>query len=360
MIRILVLNNYSICRVLIEYEKEKKPSHHLYGIVELKKMGYSIIISDPNNRSFLYKFSNILRRIPLFYVGNLQQQFEAILSYKNYDLVYAPCQDTTIFLGVLSYFKLFRKPIIALAHHPMLRGQLANFRKYSLFFSINGHYQFLSLSKIVETQLNYIAKKDISQEMFWGPDLNYYNKVNTEIQKPIKIYDIISVGRTGRDYHTLIKAFNNTSIKVCIYCSDELKKLLPPFYTDNITIKWLQSQEALDYIELIGMYLSAKILAIPMHDEDSLCGLTSLTDSIALGMPTIITRNKYINIDPELNHFGIWVDAYDVNAWKAAADKILNDTNLFEAMSKNAKQIASTTFNINLFSSSLIKIIDNN
>lgn len=359
MKRILVLNNYSINRVLKEYEEGKKPSHHLYGIIELKKMGHSIIVIDPNNHSFLYKFSNILRGMPLLYIGNLQQQFEAIFNYKKYDLVYAPCQDTTIFLGVLSYFKLFRKPIIALAHHPMLRGHLAKFRKYSLFFSINGHYRFLSLSKIVETQLNYIAHKNISQEVFWGPELNYYNKVNDEIKKPIKIYDIISVGRTGRDYQTLIKAFNNTSVNVCIYCSESLKNLLPVVVTKNITIKWLQSQEALDYIDLIHLYLSAKILAIPMHDEDSLCGLTSLTDSIALGMPTIITRNKYINIDPELNHFGIWVDAYDVNAWKDSAQKILNDTNLFEAMSKNAKQTASTTFNINLFSKSLIKTIDN-
>lgn len=359
MKRILVLNNYSISRVLKEYEEGKKPSHHLYGIAELKKMGYSVIVSDPNSQSFWYKFSNILRRLPLFYVGNLQQQFEAISIYRSYDIVYAPCQDTTIFLGVLSYFNLFRKPIIALAHHPFLKGQLAKFRKYSLFFSINGHYRFLSLSKILETQLNSIAKKNISQEMFWGPEINYYETVKARIKTPVKFYDILAVGRTGRDYLTLINAFNNSSIQICIYCSEDIKNSLPSTISENITINWLKSHEALDYEELIQLYLSTKILAVPMHDEDSLCGLTSLTDSIALGMPTIITRNKYINIDPELNHFGIWVDAYDVNAWKDSANKILCDTNLLDAMSENAKQIASTTFNIDLFTNSLIKIIDN-
>ena len=96
-----------------------------------------------------------------------------------------------------------------------------------------------------------------------------------------------------------------------------------------------------------------------MHNEDSLCGLTSVTDAIALGMPLIITKNKYINIDPELNDFGIWVNAYDQDGWQVAAKKILSDNDLFNRMSINARSIAENTFNINLFSASLNRIIKN-
>ena len=359
MKRILILNNYSISRVRSEIASLKKPSHHLYGIIELEKAGYTIISFDPNKYSLLYKLGNTIAKISFLNFGDLYQQWQAIVRRKEYDIVYAPCQDTTILLGVLSYFNIYQKPIIAIAHHPVLKGKLANFRKYSLYFAVNGHYRFLSLCKIIESQLNDIANRIISQEMYWGPELKYYDIVKSTIKETAKVYDLIAVGRTGRDYSTLINAFNNTSIRVCICCNGELKNTLPSIYSNNITIRWLQSEEALDYIELIKIYQTAKILAVPMYDEDSLCGLTSVTDALALGMPLIITRNKYINIDPELNEFGIWVNAYDQDGWQIAAKKILNDNELYLRMSKNAKHSAESKFNINLFSVSLDKIIQN-
>lgn len=353
MRRVLVLNNYSVGRVLREIEEEKKPSHHLYGIIELIKSGYSIIYIDPQKGSYLYKLSKVLARIPLCNFGNLQQQLSAIFRFKEYDLVYAPCQDTTIFLGVLAYFKFFRKPIIALAHHPFLNGRIGRIRKYSLYFSVNGHASFPALSQLVSDELNSIAGKNISEEFFWGPDLEFYLKNRESVPLQEYQYDIVAIGRTGRDYGTLIRAFNNTNIRVKIFCNKDVRKELPINCSSNISISYLLSEEELSYTDILGIYSYCRILAIPMVPQNFLCGLTSITDCIALGMPLLITRNDYINIDPEVYKFGIWINPYDERGWRDGALKIISDKKLFHAMKQNSISVAETKFNIKLFAAIL-------
>jgi glycosyltransferase involved in cell wall biosynthesis len=358
MKRILVLNNYSIKRVLKEFEEGKKPSHHLYGVVELKKRGYPIIIIDPNFNSLFFRLSNVLRKIPFCYIGNLQQQFAALIKYRKYDIIYAPCQDTTIFLGILSFFKLFKKPIVALAHHPFLNGKLGWGRKISLYCSINGHHSFPALSNIVANQLNSISRNTISKEMHWGPDLHFYKSTIVSKSEENFKYDLVAIGRTGRDYTTFIKAFINTNIIVKIYCNILLKSQIPTKLTDNISIEFLKSDEELTYKEIIAIYHSARILAIPMIAQDSLCGLTSITDGIAIGMPILVTKNKFINIDPVENYFGCWINANDIQEWFNAANKILNDRSLFETMGNNARNTAQYNFNILHFTKELVELIE--
>lgn len=359
MKRILVLNNYSINRVEQEINERKKPSHHLYGVIELKKSGYIISTIETDKNSFIFKFGYFLSFIPLCNLGDLFQQIKAIQKRKEYDIVYALSQDVTTFLGLLSYFGLYKKPLIALIHHPILRGRLSSIRKYSTFFSLSGHTYLPALSSTVAKQINTITKKNTSFEIKWGPDINYYNHAEVSTNHFINDIDLLAIGRTGRDYATLINAFNNTNIRVVIFCDEGNRNIIPTEYTSNIEINWLPFAESLDYNTIIGLYHKTKIIAIPMFDQDSLCGLTSITDAIALGKPIIITRNKYINIDPEFNEFGIWVNAYDQDDWQIAAKKILNDNELYLRMSKNAKHSAESKFNINLFSVSLDKIIQN-
>jgi len=357
--RILILNNYSINRVEQEINERKKPSHHLYGVIELEKLGYIITSIETDKNSFIFKFGYFLSFIPFCNLGDLFLQIKAIQKRKEYDIVYALSQDVTTFLGLLSYFGLYKKPLIALIHHPILRGRLSSIRKYSTFFSLSGHTYLPALSSIISNQINAITKKDSSFEIKWGPDINYYIQTKVAANQSIKDVDLLAIGRTGRDYATLINAFNNTNIRVVIFCDEGNRKVIPIKYTPNIVINWLPLAESLDYKTIVGFYHQAKIIAIPMFDEDSLCGLTSITDAIALGKPIIITRNKYVNIDPELNEFGIWVNAYDQNGWQVAAKKILSDNELYLRMCKNAKYSAVSNFNINLFSASLDKIIHN-
>jgi hypothetical protein len=354
MSRILVLNNYSISRVLKEISEGKKPSHHLYGIVELMELGYEIITVDTNTNSFSYKIGKFLSKIPLCNIGDLYLQLNAIKTKSNYDFIYAPCQDVTILLGVLNYFHLFKKPIIALAHHPFLKGRFKKFRKYSLYFSFRGHYKFPSLSSQVANQIDSIAKQKLSDVLPWGPDLMYYS--NEKINNPSVTlkYDLIAIGRTGRDYVTFIKAFTNSTIKIGIYCNKLFKTTIDPFNSPNIDIHYLEHDEDLNYKELVKLYSSSKIIAIPLTNDDSLCGLTSISDAIGCGMPVLMTYNKYVDLNPKELGFGNIVEFGNSLEWVEKANEMLANLDSYnESLTKVALHN-----NIKVFTSELIDLFN--
>jgi hypothetical protein len=352
MNRILVLNNYSITRVLNEVKNHKKPSHHLYGVMQLKEMGYEIITFDTNVQSVYYKLGRLLSKIPLCNIGDLYLQVKAIQTKASYDFIYAPCQDVTILLGVLNYFSLFKKPIIALAHHPFLKGRFRKLRRYSLYFSTRGHHQFPSLSSQVAAQINLIAKKNISRYLSWGPDLEYYSSVMQLHTNTIKKYDLIAIGRTGRDYLSFVKAISNTTLKVGIYCNRVFKKELDPFISSNIFIQYLESDEDFNYKQIIQLYAQSNILAIPLTNDDSLCGLTSVTDAIGCSMPVLMTYNKYIDLDPQKNNFGDVVEYGNSEEWIRKAYQMLNRMPDFT----NSMPKVANDFNVNIFTDQLVKL----
>ncbi|MBX9780732.1 MAG: glycosyltransferase [Chitinophagaceae bacterium] len=356
--KILVLNNYSLKRVTEEIRLNVKPSHHLYGIMEMKSEGIIFDYLETDTTHFLFKLGKWMRKIPLFYLGDLYIQVKALKQQNNYDVIYAPCQDCTIFLGLLRYFKILRTPLVAIAHHPILSGRLISVRRLTSYFFLKGHSFFPALSNVVATQINSIVGKELSAELHWGPNLAFYEKELSLQEKTLsKDIDIVAIGRTGRDYDTLIRAFDGTNIRVAIYCHESCKNSLLTKFTNNISIHFLQNPEELNYKRIIQIYSNSKILAIPMLPQDSLCGLTSVVDGIAMGMPIIATYNKYINIDIEKLRIGYWVKPYDENEWRQKTMSLLNNADLIKSMSDNALRVGKEKININLFTDEIKKLL---
>lgn len=355
MNRILVLNNYSVNRVLNENKEGKKPSHHLYGIVELERLGYEIVTIETNKQSIIYLIGQLISKIPLCNLGDWYIQFKALKIQSQYDLVYAPCQDVTLLLGLLNYFKFFNKPIIALAHHPFLKGRFKLFRKFSLFFSIRGHFRFPSLSSLVSDQLNQIARKKISEKLHWGPDLLFYENEMRRNDPEIIKYDLIAIGRTGRDYPTFVKAFSNSSISVGLFCNKLFQKSIGFNISSNIDIHYLEFDEELNYKEIIRLYCQSKIIAIPLTDDDSLCGLTSICDAIGCGLPVLMTYNRYVDLDPAKYHFGETVSYADVQSWINMTEKILKN---YDHNYKQSIRNVSEKFNIEVFTKELVSLFN--
>lgn len=354
-----MLNNYSLKRVTEEIMLNVKPSHHLYGIMEMQSEGIIFDYLETDTTHFLFKLGKWMRKIPLFYLGDLYIQAKALKQQKNYDVIYAPCQDCTIFLGVLRYFKILRTPLVAIAHHPILSGRLISVRRLTSYFFLKGHSFFPALSNVVAAQINSIVGKELSAELHWGPNLVFYEKELSLQEKPLsKDIDIVTIGRTGRDYDTLIRAFNGTNIRVVIYCHESCKNNLLTKFTSNISIHFLQNPEELDYTQIIKIYSRSKILAIPMLPQDSLCGLTSVVDGIAMGMPIIATYNKYINIDIEKLGIGYWVKSFDENEWLQKTVALLNNVDVRKSMSDNAFSVGKEKNNIIFFANNVKQLLN--
>jgi len=83
-----------------------------------------------------------------------------------------------------------------------------------------------------------------------------------------------------------------------------------------------------------------------------LAGLTSVVDALALGKPLVMTRNKWLDLDPEAEGFGLTVAPNDVEGWRQAVTMILGDSSLRERMSQAARDVAQR-LNMTLFAKGL-------
>lgn len=354
--KILVLNNYSVSSVKTEIKNRNKPSHHLFGLIELELMGYEIVSYELNKHSVLSKIGNFFAKIPFCNVGDWSVQLRAIRNAKCFDLILALSQDVTGILGILSYFNLLNVPVVAIYHHPILKGRLSLLRTYTMKAMINGHSRIITLSQAVALQLTLLSSQKKITPVLWGPNVDYYTSFLNKSIQTIK-RDIVSMGRTGRDFQTLIDAFENTIFVLEIYCHITIKSSLRIPNAQNIRVYGLPNKESLSYKEIIPIVESSRIVAIPLYSDDSLCGLTELTDAIAIGKPVLITKNKYIDIDPEINQFGFWINCMDPIDWKKKASLLLKEEGLQKQYGSNAKEFALQKANINQFAAEVNKFL---
>lgn len=355
---ILVLNNYSINRVYKEVKLGLKPSHHLYGVYELKcDSNFQVHIQEKISSGFWYVIGIIISKIPLCNLGDLATQIQVFKKRKEYDIVYAPCQDMTLLLGLLAYLKIFKPKIIALVHHPFLRGKLKGIRKKSLYFSLSGHYLLPALSLQVSHQITSILKKNISPIWFWGPDDEYFKNAAKRDNNIYK-YDVVAIGRTARDNLTFLKAYQNTTIRASLYCHISEKNILGEGWSNNISIHYLHHEEALDYKEIIEIYSNTKIIVIPLLSTNSLAGLTSITDALAMRKPCLVTFNKFININIEDLEIGYWIKQGNAEDLQKKTITLLESQNIYQKIIGNTWKVIEV-YNSISFYQNLVNTLQN-
>lgn len=338
------------------WEKGNSGSHHVWGKIELERRGKVEVIIFPHEKySFLNNIGKFLG------IKHLDQQIRILGHSGDYDILYAPYSlSNTRFLLLLKMLGLYRKPILVTVHQPFLgmnsRNRLVRWLSKKVLLQYDG-ILFLS-EKLKENTIKALkiedpeslSKIDTAQ---WGPDTHFYNNFNVKAQANGKYF--ISAGHTARDYVTLIDAFRSMDHQLKIFCTP---KSLPKveILPDNVTIH----SEFIPYVELMQYYVESKAILIPLKYPERLegCqGMTSLQDVVALGKPTVITKNPSINIDAEAEGFGITVDKGDVAGWVAAVETLVSDREAFQQMEENAIRVYREKFNSELFAIKLEKAI---
>lgn len=337
------------------WKKGNSGSHHVWGKIELEKRGKVEVIIFPHEK---YTFLNKLGKI--IGIKHLDQQVRILGHSKAYDILYAPYSlSNTRFLLLLKFLGLYRKPILVTVHQPFLGMNFKNSFIRWLSRKVLLQYDgilFLS-EKLMENTLKALNIKDEKSlskidSAQWGPDINFYQNFKTKTLNNNGGY-FISAGHTARDYVTLIEAFRRMEHQLKIFCTPQSM----PEVTDlpkNVTIH----SEFIPYAELMQFYVGAKAILIPLKYPERLegCqGMTSLQDVVALGKPTVITKNPSINIDAAREGFGITVAKGDVSGWVDAVESLAKDRASFQKMEENASRVYRDKFNSELFADKLEK-----
>jgi hypothetical protein len=354
MPRLLVLNNYSLSRVLEEVRRGDKPAHHLYGIERFSEMGFSVETIDLDERTarpLPSVLARTMRALPP--LGHLGQQSATVKRLRHGDLIYAPCQTQTQLLSYLRAAHLLRLPIVALAHHPLSRSRWPWNRPF-LKLQLRGTDAFPSLSRPVAAELVSLSgRPDLSEVVPWGPDLSYYPPPDGTPGT-----GAVAAGRTGRDFLTFGSAATRTGTPATILCLR--REPLADFaaFGANVSVTAVEKESDLNYRRLVPLLASARVHAIPLLPGDSLAGLTSLTDALALGKPVIMTRHPLIDIDIEAEGIGRWIAPLDVDGWAEALRWFDTHPDESAAMGARARRLAEERYNTEIFARRMVAIFE--
>ena len=318
MPRILFLNDYPMGKGLRLCEAGEYPSHHLWGMREIGQHGFEVDYFP--DRTWL----GAPRR-----ARYAVQQVQAALRASGADIIYSASQHNVWLLARMRRLGLLRKPLVSMVHHP-LRGVLQN----GAF--VRGHDRLLFLSRLVEADVKrrFRCKPDATATLGWGPDLGFAER-NQAVGTAV---DVLAAGKTNRDFPTLVEALRDTPWSAAIYCArGNLAKVREP--SANVVVQTDETGHVLDYRELYGRSRRARVIAVPLTAVDALAGLTSVVDALALGKPLIMTRNRWLDFDPQAEGIGYSIDVGDVDGWRQALQRILSDPALEHRMGQQARAI---------------------
>jgi glycosyltransferase involved in cell wall biosynthesis len=333
--RVLFLNDYPMCKARELNLRGLYPSQHLWGMYEIEKFGIEPIYFP--DKTWIGSPAKLKFSV---------QQLQAWLISGKYDVIYSACQFNTWLLARLRVIGALNIPLVTIVHHPLLSPLQKN-------GYVRGHDALLFLSDRVRKQTieEFGSMIKLSATLPWGPDTSFF-KGNHVADTSI---DVFSAGKTNRDFNTLIQAAKSQDWRVRIYCADRNianSESIP----ENVSIYSNESGIVLDYKQLYEISSKAKVIAIPLLEVDALAGLTSVLDAIALGKPIVMTRNKWLDLDPEHEGFGFSVEPNDVDGWIRACNMIIKDDILRDRMSKAAIKV-SQRLNMEEFSRKLSEVM---
>lgn len=342
----LFINNYPMDDAWKRWQNGEYPGHHLWGATHLSQHGIEVEIVPHQTLKLLNKLG---RKLAMG--DHLDQQLRILFSRTDYDVVYSACQTNTLLLAILRSLKLFRKPLVALIHHPF-NNQL----KESLF--LGGHDRLLCLSdKVMEPFRHDPSVYKKMDFIAWGADLPFYQTASQSSPPSTRPPVIVSAGKTERDHDTLAKACLALDCALDIYCSARTAPSVTNL-PDRIAVHASHSADnAVSYQALLSAYRNAFAIAIPLTKTHNLAGLTSLLDAIAVGKPVVMTRNQHIELDIEKEGIGFWVEPDDVQGWQWAIAYLLAHPEEASAMGKRGRRLCETKYNLEAFTNTLARTL---
>ncbi len=349
-----IIRFYSLDEIMDFIEKGGEyPLHHVWCYDQLKENGIITESIEYNNKS---RWNRIGAKMQIF---NLQQQINLFRRSKEFDLIYAPFVADVFLLAILKRLGIFKKPILALGldtHIPYKNHPIKKLRQ-KLIRSVykNGIDSLLFFNEsIYKTSREYgpLSKNDSFAE--WGVDLDFFsNYIDRQTQPPTLDF-IYSTGGTGRDFKTLIKAFNDIEfdLKITTKRDEGLNNnITPNIIIDNSVKPGLHS------VGLIRKeYYNSLAVAISLQKTGQLwpVGITVIMEALAMAKPIISTVNDMYPFDLEKEKIGFYVDYYDVEGWKDRVNYLIDNPDIAKEMGERGRYLCEKKYNYKLFSREVV------
>jgi len=330
--RVLFVNSYGGEKVWNQIKAGLLPGHHLWGCIELARLGYEVLLAEP--------LAHFEFRRPLPHDLRLLRFVRDWL--RPTDIVY--CAHTLLYwIPFLKALRLVKSPVISLTY-----------AREPLDFSC-AHSGIIALTRAAADEARKLAPRAKLAHLAWGCDLDFYPAIEASPEW------FLSCGITHRDFRTLSAAAAITPNAIRLICPG----ISPEFtWTPNVTLidggrGWNYQKTAVSYDELIHRHYAGTIasLVILRHDpaEKTAVGFTMLLEAMSLSRAVIVTRTGALpsEIDVEASGCGLHVPAQDPTALARAIDMLTADPQRAAALGLAGRRLAEKHYNIGRYAAEL-------
>jgi glycosyltransferase involved in cell wall biosynthesis len=327
--RILFVNSYGGRKAWEKIKQGLLPAHHLWGCVELVRMGYEVALAEP-----LSHFS--LRRRPFPHDLRLFRVARDWL--RPDDLIY--CGHTLLYwLPFLKNLGAVRRKMVSICY-----------ARENLDF-LRTHTAVIALTPAAADHARKRGQHARVAHLGWGVDPDFFP------QYPYQPEWFLSCGSTCRDFVTLCQATARCPAPAKVIAPSHAQMLTWP---SHVTVTSGNYQgENISYQELHGSYYSHCIASMIVLNHDPIeytaVGFTNLLEAMALGRPTIVTRTGALpgEIDVEKEGCGLHVPPNDPEALAEAMNALARDPARAQLMGQKGRELVARRYNLTRFSTEL-------
>lgn len=320
--RVLYVNSYGGGAFWKKIKQGTVPPHHLWGCLELARMGYEIALTEPLPDFYLH-------RNPFPHDLKLLKMARAWLG-----------TDGIVYCG---HNVLYWLPFLRMLGAHRCRIVSLLFAREPLDFG-SAHSGIIALTGAAAEQAKKIAPRAKIAHLGWGADLSVF---------PRTPYDptwFLSCGRTLRDHDTLAAAATLSPHLIRVIAPPTSPPIAWPSNVQVITNG--STEETLTYAELLhNQYASCSASLIILKAdkaEYTAVGMTNLIEAMAMARPVIVTRTGALptEIDVEKIGCGLTVPPENPQSLAQAIEEIATNPTRASAMGARGRELCDVRYNI--------------
>ncbi|MCE2862516.1 MAG: hypothetical protein RIR76_77 [Verrucomicrobiota bacterium] len=329
--RVLYVNSYGGRCHWNEIKHGVVAPHHLWGSLELVRLGYEVGLAEPLPDFYLH-------RNPLPHDLRL---LSAVRSWLG--------RDGIVYCGhnVLYWLPLLRE---LGAHHCRIVSLL--FAREPLDQS-RAHSGIIALTPPAAEHARKLAPKAKVAHLSWGASLGLFPRLDYAPER------FLSCGRTRRDDVTLVAAANLSRRAFRV-----VSPLRPSDYSWPSNVQLSRGAPGETYSEFLreqyGDCAASLIILSPDPLQRTAVGMTNLIEALAMGRPVIVTRTGAIpaELDVERAGCGLHIEPSDPQALVRAIEQVATDPRAAAEMGAKGRAMCERRYNMGRFASDLHGFLD--
>ncbi|MBT5378219.1 MAG: glycosyltransferase family 4 protein [Opitutae bacterium] len=336
-----------------EVAQNRYPRNQLWGADLLKEQGHDVYTIKTRSQHWTTWLGRLLNKLTKNRLCDFHIEFQILRQSKNTDLIYAPSGH--LFIIPLLRRLGFLKPKLVTWFFRLPKSsswwKLRNLR-FSRYV-LNGFDGILCLTKQAESDFQQRTNDVLVKYQAWFADPEIFMK--DKERPPQDTGYFLSVGKTRRDYITLLKACEkvNATFRIIAPRATAHESYIPQ------NVQFIETSQnppdaAISYPELRDWYANARAVVIPLiFDANDTSGYTNLLEAMAMGKPILMTYSGCLDIDVEKIGVGYIIPPENPEAWVKAIEDLLKNPERAKAMGDRGLEASQNQFSQEAFGTAL-------